>query len=60
MSSGALLKKAKGAQEAKFTLLVIETYFFVGRLTAQCDKGKQQKKNIIFESFRFLCVRGPF
>ena len=50
MSSGPLLKRAKGAQVAKIHNFGYRNVIF-GRY-AQCDKGKQQNK-IIFENFCF-------
>ena len=41
MSSGALLKRAKGAQVAKSILLVIETQFSAGRLIVTKENSKK-------------------
>jgi len=54
MSSGALLKMAKGAQGAKIHTFGYKNIIF-GRY-AQCDKGKQQEisflKISVFDEFR--------
>ena len=54
MCSGALLKKAKGAEVAKFTLLVIETHFFAARLNVTKENSKKISflKVSFFHDFR--------
>ena len=54
MSSGALSKRAKGAQGAKFTLLVIETLFLAGRrnVTEENSKKISFLKVSVFHDFR--------
>ena len=54
MSSGALLKRAKGAQVAKSILLVIETQFSAGRLIVTKENSKKISflKVSVFHDFR--------